>query len=356
MGSSLSAAAKTTADVAKKAAVATSNFAQEQYNNAVARPTQISCESEECKGVIAVSTELWKWQCTAQDCGTANEDVSKCSKCEATRPKLEIPPVKCPECGKDNKVYSTVAEQKTAETARATKKGVKDAAVWSQNKFIELKSRPTVVQCKMEQCKLLLAVPPEVWDWQCEHEEHHQNDANAKVCVTCGGKRPSFTPVLTCQCGAQVMVPSTAAKAQLDQGAAYTKEQSKKAVVAAKASYQHWKSAPEEFNCQHCNEKLHVPPPVFWGCVNCGQQNAPDLSKCSECNTKNKQEVVCGNCNQVCSVPESNLANAARSTKLTAKKGVADLSASAKKLASGNKEENKGEDAPAAEMSETPSN
>lgn len=337
MSVTMKAAAETTAAVATKAAKATADFTKEQYNNAVARPTNIKCESPECKGKIVVPSHLWSWTCANNECASSNEDVGKCAKCEAVRPKPNNPVINCPECQTPTTVYSSVAAQNTAEAARYTKQGAKDVAAWTQNKFVELKSRPTTVMCRMENCKLLLAVPPEVWEWQCE--EKHQNEADARVCATCQAKRPSFTPVLTCQCGNQVMVPSTVAKAQLDQGVQYTKEQTKAVGVAAKTSYQHWTSAPEEFNCQHCNEKLHVPPPIFWNCVGCGQQNAPDLVKCSECSTKNKQEVMCGNCNQICTVPDSNLANAARSTKLSATKGVKDVAAAAKKLTS--KEEKK---------------
>jgi len=350
MSASIKTTAAFTAEATKKAAKATADFTKEQYNIAIARPKIVQCEQEGCDGKVDVSVDLWKWTCEAAECKTLNDDVKVCMKCQAVRPKSTNPTINCPVCEQKITVYPTVAQQQTAEAARYTKKGVKDVAAWSQNKFIELKSRPTTVQCKVETCKLLLAVPPEVWEWQCE-VCRQPNEADAKVCSseTCQNKRPSFTPVLTCQCGAQVMVPSTAAKAQLDQGVAYTKEQTKQTATAAKVSYQHWTSAPQEFNCQHCNVKIGVPPPVFWNCVNCGNQNAPDIIKCTGCASKHKQEVMCGNCNQVCSVPDSNLSNAARSTKLSAKKGMKDLQASAQKLTT-KSEEKKDDEAAKTEM------
>lgn len=62
----------------------------------------------------------------------------------------------------------------------------------------------------------------------------------------------------------------------------------------------------------------------------CGTSNEPDKEKCVKCEKKWNATCICGACNKVTAIPETNLMNSIRSTKLSTQQSVEN----AKKIAS----------------------
>jgi len=98
-----------------------------------------------------------------------------------------------------------------------------------------------------------------------------------------------------------------------------------------KETYQMLKSRPTQFNCEHCNALLGVPPGLPWRCarVECGFTNQDGYSEsCEQCKlTREVPElkVECGVCHKVTKVPTTNFVNKVKS-------GVQDLDRSVKKI------------------------
>lgn len=325
VGRRLSDAAKATSEAAKKAAAHVSEETKRLHQESTARPIGVKCVNNlKCDGKIEVPPTLWQWVCNHENevadgtpCGKINEDTSKiCANCDAPKPKkLPAVTVTCPLCMTTCPVHPSEWKQSLAEAGRDLKKAPVDFSKWAKSSYVELKSRPTTIQCQKEDCRLVLSVPPEVWAWCCD--SGHDNEADATVCQveSCTAKRPNFTPVLTCQCGNQVIVPRTNIVAS-------AKALPTKAAVSARTSYHHWRAPPQEFHCEHCGDLLEVPLPDVWNCPSCGAGNQPDLNKCGGCSKLQKRVVVCGACSGVSTVPGSNVASFTRSARLSVTKGI----------------------------------
>jgi hypothetical protein len=136
-------------------------------------------------------------------------------------------------------------------------------------------------------------------------------------------------PVLECAtCHAKTDVPTTNAALHLKNAKKTTVEFVDKTSAAVKKEYEHLKSKPKQFNCEHCNTLLAVPPPQPWTCATCSVSNEALLESCASCSTKRVEQpqlVLCGVCSNPTKVPSTNFEN-------IAKANLKDLDKSAKKI------------------------
>lgn len=330
--------ARAAANLAKQAAVATVDVGKKMYADLSALPTTVTCSNPACKTVLAVPEIVWNWTCTG--CQHLNVAGTKCVQCQSARPATEAPKIACGVCAAVTTVPSSVAAGYAGMAVEKTHEGVKNAAAYTQKTYEEWKSRPETVVCSNNDCKTLLAVPLELWSWTCK--AGHVNAPDLKACGTCQEKRTSFLgPTVACpNCEAHTVVANTVAQVKLTQAAQQTKDFTRATATAAKKQYEHWTSKPEQFNCVNCNALLMVPGPTPWQCqtANCGVTNNPDEPRCAACNKLYAPKVLCGVCNQVTTIPASNVANSIRSTHLSGKKAVSDVRRAAQ-LAGENKDE-----------------
>lgn len=317
--------AKAAANLAMQAASATVDVGKKMYADLSSLPTTVACSNPACKTVLAVPQVVWQWTCTG--CQFMNTAGSKCVQCQLARPPSEPPKIACGICAAVTTVPSSVAASYAGIAVEKTHEGVKSAAAFTQKTFEEWKSRPETVVCSNHECKTLLAVPHDLWTWHCK--SNHVNAPEAKVCATCQEKRTSWVgPTVACpNCEAHTVVANTVAQVKLAQAAQQTKDFTTATAKAAKKQYEHWVAKPEQFNCVNCNAMLMVPGPVQWQCqtVGCGVVNNPDEARCAACDKPYAPRVLCGVCNQVTTIPASNVANAIRSTHLSGKQAVADV-------------------------------
>jgi len=325
-------------NLAKQAAVATVDVGKKVYADLSAVPTTVPCSNPACKTVLAVPEIVWQWNCVS--CQALNVAGSKCKQCQVARPATEAPKIACGVCAAVTTVPTTVAMNYAGIAIQKTSEGVHQAANYTQKTYEEWKSRPETVVCSNNECKTLLAVPLELWQWPCK--AGHLNSPDVKVCATCQEKRTSFVgPTVACpNCESHTVVANSVAQVKLTQAAQQTKDFTKATATAAKKQYEHWVAKPEQFNCMNCNAMLMVPGPSVWQCqtVGCGVSNNPDEERCGACNKPYAPKVLCGVCNQVTSIPASNVANSIRSTHLSGKKAASDVKRAAQ-FAGENKDE-----------------
>jgi len=330
--------AKAAANLAKQAAVATVDVGKKVYADLSAYPTTVPCSNPACKTVLAVPQIVWQWTCGG--CQTVNAAGVKCTQCQLAKPASEPPKIACGICAAVTTVPSSVAASYAGLAVEKTHEGVKSAAAYTQKTYDEWKSRPETVVCSNNEFKTLLAVPLDLWSWPCK--AGHLNAPDLKLCATCQEKRTSWVgPTVACpNCEAHTVVANTVAQVKLTQAAQQTKDFTKATATAAKKQYEHWVAKPEQFNCVSCNAMLMVPGPSMWQCqtVGCGVSNNPDEERCAACNKPYAPKVLCGVCNQVTSIPASNVANSIRSTHLSGKKAVSDVKRAAQ-FAGENKDE-----------------
>lgn len=322
--------------LAKKAAAVAVETTKQTYNTLTSRPTSVTCGVEGCGTVIPVPAELWAWTCSAGHPNADGAAGAKCDQCEAKREVAPAPSVTCEKCQATTLVASTVAGNYATDAVAITKKAAKDTAEYSKQTYNELKSRPETILCP--HCKTVSAIPAELWDWTCE--DGHANKGDVTTCSQCPKTRQQNPQVSCPGCQAVLTVPTTVAGVKLNVAVADTKKAANQAATATKEQINHWKSTPEEFNCQKCNAKLMVPPPQEWMCqtAGCGCTNTPDKSECESCKSTYKPQVMCGVCMTVTDIPHNNFMNSVRSTKLSTKQAYQDAKKTANFVAD-NKEE-----------------
>jgi len=305
----------------KAAASATKDAVSGVYNDLTSLPTTVTCSNPECKLALVVPEAVWAWTCAG---GHANVNFNReCAnpECEAKRELPNAPEIRCGQCSAVTSVPTSNASKYATGAAVATKKAAADATEYTKQTYSKLKSKPATVKCFNKECRELLCVPPALWDWQCP--DGHPNGGDDAQCQLCQAPAPVCQPpVVACpKCGASVKVHTTVAQANAVEAARTTQIAAEETAKKAKAAYAHYTSAPEQFNCKHCNVKLSVPPPREWACVTaqCGVVNPPGATHCSQCDQKNIPRVLCGACQQPTDIPTTNLSNAMRATKLSAK-------------------------------------
>lgn len=327
------------ASFAKTAAKTAVDTSKKVYSDLSARPTTVKCGTPECGTIVAIPAAVWAWSCVG--CATHNADGAKCEACGADRPAESTKPsVTCEKCMKQTDIPSTVAGSYANTAVVVVKQAASDTAEYTKKTYNEMKARPEMIMCTNKECRAVLSVPLQLWAWTCL--DGHANPPGVDACATagCSHKRVA-NPVVACpHCATQIKVPSTVAGVKVQTAADATKKAAQDAATTAKDTYTHYTSKPEQFNCLKCNAKLMVPPPQMWMCqtAGCGTENPPDIASCTACKQKVKPKVMCGVCNQITDIPESNFMNSVKSTTLSAQKGLQDAKKTAKFL-SENKEE-----------------
>jgi len=206
----------------------------------------------------------------------------------------------------------------------------------AQAAVADLKAPPKTIECSTKDCKVIINVPPTLFDWTCTNENcKKSNPPSNKVCSDCKTEPPrvmSLNPFVTCpKCQAQTIVPSSNASKHIQAAAKKTKEVAIKVKEETKATYHHLKSAPSQFNCEHCFTLLAVPQRANWKCPRgeCLKENGGDTNVCSGCGVEQELPpiamVMCGACKKPTAVPKTNFAN-------KVKTGAKDVSKSAKKV------------------------
>jgi len=202
------------------------------------------------------------------------------------------------------------------------------------SKVDELKEPPKKVNCLNPACKKELDVPPGVFDWACSNPVCRKiNERSVSACTACQSQRVEvIAPSVRCAaCGCSTEVPSSNASKHLKATGAAAKKFAQDTAQKTKETYEMLKSRPTQFNCQHCNALLGVPPGLPWNCprVECGFLNQDGLSDaCLQCKITREMpelKVECGVCHKVTSVPTTNFVNKVKS-------GVQDLDRSVKKI------------------------
>jgi len=197
-------------------------------------------------------------------------------------------------------------------TAKSISKSITD-------EYNELKATPKKIKCSGANCVVELDVPSNIFDWVCSSENCRKlNTRESNECVNCKAIRTKvLNPTIQCpKCGTNTIVPSSNASKHLQTASKNTKEFVVKTAKSAKETYNNLKSAPSEFNCEHCTSLLAVPPSDPWLCPRneCAHQNADgcDYELCAKCNVKRDvpvRQVMCGVCQLVTKVPSTNFAN-----------------------------------------------
>jgi len=206
----------------------------------------------------------------------------------------------------------------------------------AQAAVADLKAPPKTIECSTEGCGVIITVPPTLFDWVCVNETCKKtNSPSNKICSDCKAEPPrvlSLNPFVTCpKCKAHTIVPSSNASKHIQSAAKKTKEVAIKVKNETKATYVHLKSAPSQFNCEHCSTLLAVPQRQDWKCPRgeCLKENSGETNVCAGCGVEQDlppvSMVMCGACHKATSVPKSNFAN-------KVKTGAKDVSKSAKKV------------------------
>jgi len=200
------------------------------------------------------------------------------------------------------------------------------------NTVTNLQAVPKKVKCSNEVCGKELDVPPNIFDWVCV-KCRKINERTVSVCVACQASRLEVvTPTVQCTaCGTSTIVPTSNASKALKATGAAAKKLAQTTAQKTKETYEMLKSAPTQFNCEHCNALLGVPPGLPWRCIRaeCGFTNQDGYSDtCMQCKFTRQlpeMKVECGVCHKVTKVPTTNFVNKVKS-------GVQDLDRSVKKI------------------------
>jgi hypothetical protein len=298
--------------MAKKAAAKAAQSVKTTVQELGDVPSSVECPG--CEGKVAVPPTIFDWKCGACSEGKTNAgSVKKCpiTACQQPRPEGPTPVVTCGKCQQEVPVPSSNAWKHVNTAKVATVTTATSAKNWTEAKIAELKRVPDHVTCSS--CRIELAVPPQVFHWQCAGcgAQHDEKEATAEKCSACeaprfaaeGGLQP---PLLQCpNCTQITAVPFSNAKKHVNAAGKATKDAYVSVSTTVSSEYKRLKATPTEFNCSKCAQLLVAPVDEATGEV--------------------VKRIVCPKCQQESSVPTSVAQNSLRKTTTNAKKTATKL-------------------------------
>lgn len=201
--------------------------------------------------------------------------------------------------GNSIKVAATVVSQKSKELAT------------------HLSAAPSSIKCSNAACPYEVMVPPNTFDWACPKCTLVNKRENEK-CSACLIVKPDFpNPKVQCSmCQAWTEVPTSNAKKALNSAASNTKAFAIKVKDETVKTYEHMKSAPQKFHCQHCATELVNPnppeqPPATEmkaepGAGSSAAAHSSDSAGVSGSVSPRIEQVICSVCHRLTDVPKSN--------------------------------------------------
>jgi hypothetical protein len=166
----------------------------------------------------------------------------------------------------------------------------------------QLQQPPTEIECSNVECKRVVVVPPQLFNWRCPGCGA-ECVASAEACAGCSRPKPAElrdrgARVQCTVCRAFTDVPATLGKLRLNQAATAAKAAATTAADYTKRTYHHLRAAAVDFNCARCNTKIRNP----------NVSVAPDGAIVEETDpARRAHTVICPVCRSQVDIPGNNL-------------------------------------------------